>query len=122
MSWTFPSARAGQYTRPVLPRLGFSPELGPDDAAPGGKAFRAPFMVDRQSGSTGGGKIKKPSVEVSHDDGTTWCSARVTPAGKGWTALVRHPEGPGFVSLRTTAGDTAGNRITQTVIHAYRLK
>ncbi|MFJ4696485.1 S8 family serine peptidase [Streptomyces sp. NPDC088766] len=122
VAWTFPSARADRYTRPALLRLGFSPRLDADNAAPGGKAFTVPFTVAHQPGSTGGGKVKKPAVEISYDDGRTWQSARVAPAGKGWTAHVRHPAGPGFVSLRTTAGDSAGNSITQTVIHAYRLK
>ncbi|MFJ7010795.1 S8 family serine peptidase [Streptomyces albogriseolus] len=122
VAWTFPSARADRYTRPALLSLGFSPRLDADNAAPGGRAFKVPFTVSHQPGSTGRGKIKKPAVEVSYDDGKTWRSARVAPVGKGWTALVRHPEGPGFVSLRTTAGDSADNRVTQTVMQAYRLK
>lgn len=53
---------------------------------------------------------------MSYDDGATWV---VAPVVKG-AAVVRHPQGQGFVSLRATASDTAGNTVTQTVIHAYR--
>ncbi|WP_258575005.1 hypothetical protein [Streptomyces shenzhenensis] len=118
VAWTFPSAHADQYTRPALLSVGFRPRLDADDAAPGGKAFEVPVTVSRQSGSTGGGKIKKPGVQVSYDDGKTWQPAPVRHAGKGWAAVLRHPAGPGFVSLRVTAGDS----VTETVVHAYRLK
>ncbi|GAB2962157.1 S8 family serine peptidase [Streptomyces heilongjiangensis] len=121
VAWTFRSAHADRYTRPALLGLRFSPRLDADNAAPGGTAFTVPFTVNHQAGSSGGGKVRKPTVEVSYDDGRTWQSARVAPAGKGWTAQVRHPAGPGFVSLRTTATDTVGNSVVQTVIHAYRL-
>jgi hypothetical protein len=35
-------------------------------------------------------------------------------------AIVQHPTGNGFVSLRATATDTDGNSLTQTIVHAYR--
>jgi hypothetical protein len=35
---------------------------------------------------------------------------------------LHHPATPGFVSLRATAVDTAGNSVTQTVIHAYQIR
>ncbi|MFI5838260.1 hypothetical protein ACIA8K_00890 [Catenuloplanes sp. NPDC051500] len=41
-------------------------------------------------------------------------------AAEARTVTLDHPAGPGFVSLRATATDTAGNSVVQTVIHAYR--
>jgi hypothetical protein len=58
---------------------------------------------------------------VSYDDGATWAAVPVKPSREGWIATVRHPSGAGFVSLRATAVDSAGNTVTQTVVHAYRL-
>ena len=38
------------------------------------------------------------------------------------TVLLRHPVGATSVSLRATAGDTAGNLVEQTIIRAYQLR
>jgi hypothetical protein len=35
-------------------------------------------------------------------------------------ALVRHPSGDGFVSLRASMHDSDGNTASVTVVHAYR--
>jgi hypothetical protein len=35
---------------------------------------------------------------------------------------VNLPGGTGFASLRTTATDTSGNAVTETVIRAYRVR
>jgi hypothetical protein len=34
--------------------------------------------------------------------------------------LVNHPAGPGFVSLRTSIVDAAGNAVEETILRAYR--
>lgn len=66
-------------------------------------------------------EITELTVEVSYDDGLTWSKAQVRACPDGWTATVRHPAGGSFVSLRATATDAAGNSVTQTITHAYRL-
>ena len=43
-------------------------------------------------------------------------------AVRGGVALLHHPDGPGYVSLRATATDSEGNTVTQTVVCAYRLR
>ncbi|MER6619266.1 hypothetical protein [Streptomyces sp. NPDC000931] len=93
VSWTFPSARAAQYTRPALLTPGFSPELAPDDAALGGKAFRIPFAADHQSGSTGDGKIRKPSAEVSQTTARPGAPPGC-PRQQGLDCPGTAPEGP----------------------------
>ena len=35
-------------------------------------------------------------------------------------AVVQQPRGDGFVSLRASAADTAGNTVRETIIRAYR--
>jgi hypothetical protein len=59
-------------------------------------------------------------VEYSFDDGATWQPAPVTRDGDRWK--VNLPGGTGFASLRTTATDTSGNAVTETVIRAYRVR
>ena len=61
-------------------------------------------------------------LATSTDDGATWRDAIVVPLGKGrFFVFVFHPRSPGFVSLRTEAWDTAGNRVVQIVDRAYAL-
>ncbi|MEV4757671.1 hypothetical protein AB0J86_21515 [Micromonospora sp. NPDC049559] len=60
--------------------------------------------------------MRELAVEASYDDGATWNRVPV----RDGAARVRHPAGAGFVSLRATAADGAGNTVRQTVVRAYR--
>ena len=57
---------------------------------------------------------------MSFDDGTTWLPAQVLRHDQRGVVLVNHPAGPGFVSLRASAVDAAGNTVDETIIRAYR--
>ncbi|MEU7858383.1 hypothetical protein [Nonomuraea sp. NPDC049141] len=56
---------------------------------------------------------------MSTDDGANWRQVPVVPSGTGWTALLSNLRTPGFVSLRATATDAAGGRVSQTIARAY---
>jgi hypothetical protein len=109
-AWTFRSGH-GDAVLPLW-TVRFSPKLDERNTAPAG----CPFTIPVEARGPATGRLKDLTVEVSYDDGATWV---VTPVVKGAVA-VRHPQGQGFVSLRAKAHDTAGNTVTQTVIHAYR--
>jgi hypothetical protein len=64
------------------------------------------------------GEVTSPTVEVSFDDGETWRRAPVLTGH----VFRWHPRGEGFVSLRATATDTAGNTVEQTAIRAYGIR
>jgi hypothetical protein len=117
-AWTFDSAHVDGNDPVALPlsALRFTPALDDHNAAPGGRPYPVPVVVSPQPGSAAG-TLAEPAVEVSYDDGGTWKPAEM----RGGVALLRHPAGPGYVSLRATATDSKGNTVTQTVIHAYRL-
>ncbi|WP_173156662.1 S8 family peptidase [Phytohabitans suffuscus] len=122
--WTFQSAHVpGEdvFARLPLSVVRFTPRLDADNAATAGRSFQIPVTVQGQSGAPGG-KVRSLTVDVSYDDGKTWHKAQVRRDGGGWVASVRHPGAAGFVSLRAKATDTGGNTVTQTVIHAYRLR
>jgi len=121
--WTFDSGHVGEGAPVALPlsAVRFTPVLDDRNAAPGGRAYRVPVVVSPQPGSAAG-TLMELTVEVSYDDGATWQPAELRRTADGGTALVRHPVGPGYVSLRATATDSAGNTVTQTVVHAYRLR
>jgi subtilisin family serine protease len=114
-AWTFRSWH-GDAVLPLW-TVRFSPRLDERNTAPAGRSFTVPVVATPAPGAETG-RLKDLTVEVSYDDGATWA---VAPVVKG-TAVVRHPRGPGFVSLRAKASDTAGNTVTQTVIHAYSLE
>jgi hypothetical protein len=107
--WTFDSGNVAgpDWWRPHLHSVSFTPPL----RATG--TVELPLRVAAQDGPVAAGVI--PAVEVSFDDGASWRPVPVT--GKG--ALVRHPAGSGFVSLRARIAD-GGTVSEQTVIRAYR--
>jgi len=80
------------------------------------------LLASHLPGVRGGGRVVETTLEVSFDDGATWRAATLTPAaGGGWTASFDAPS-QGYVSLRATARDDAGNSISQEVIRAYGLR
>ncbi|MFI2720519.1 hypothetical protein ACH5AI_29990 [Streptomyces collinus] len=54
-------------------------------------------------------------------DGRTWQAVPVARHGTTGSVLLHHPRRAGYVSLRISAADKAGNTVTQTVIRACRL-
>lgn len=121
-SWRFRTQSVPGPDGLLLPVMAvrFQPELGDDNAAPGGRTYPIPITVERQPGAPPA-RLASLAVEVSYDDGKTW--QRVIPRrnGNDWLALVRNPD-RGFVSLRAVAVDTDGNSIDQTIIRAYRIR
>ncbi|MEV4534571.1 S8 family serine peptidase [Asanoa sp. NPDC049518] len=75
---------------------------------------RAPVSVGLTPVSVGGGGTpRSPRVEVSYDDGRTWSRL---------SSRFDAPKKARFASLRVTAGDSAGNSVTQTIIRAVGLR
>ncbi|RQX00644.1 peptidase S8 [Micromonospora inaquosa] len=123
-TWTFRSRHVAGDTPARLPLsvVRFAPPLRVDNSAPAGQGFVVPVRVQRQPDSAAT-RVAKLAVDVSYDGGKTWARAKlVRTSADGWSALLRHPAGPGHVSLRATARDTAGNTVTQRIIQAYRLR
>ncbi|MFI6133981.1 S8 family serine peptidase [Micromonospora sp. NPDC051141] len=122
-SWTFRSKRVPGEQPARLPAMAvrFTPSLTADGTAPAGRPFTVPVAVQRQPGAPAG-TVAALTVDVSYDGGKTWRKAPLKKQGGGWTATVVHPTGPGYVSLRASARDDAGNTVTQRIIQAYRLR
>jgi hypothetical protein len=64
------------------------------------------------------------TVSVSYDNGATWQALPTTGSGGSYHAAFTVPAGAGggYASLRVSAWDGAGNRIDQTVTHAYQVQ
>ncbi|MFV2020374.1 S8 family serine peptidase [Micromonospora sp. LOL_023] len=120
--WTFPSGPVVRNQTAALPVMAvrFAPSLDPVNTATAGRTVEIPFTVAHQPGVAGIG-IRKPVIEASYDGGETWQRAEVRSAKAGWTATVSHPRQDGYVSLRASVTDRAGNTARQTIIQAYRI-
>jgi subtilisin family serine protease len=115
--WAFRSAHTEQEAALPLLAVRFAPPVDARNTARAGRPFAVPVRVTTLPG-TAYGRLRPPVVEVSYDEGGTWRRAPVV-AG---TALLRHPAGARWVSLRATASDTAGNSVRQTILRAYALR
>jgi subtilisin family serine protease len=120
VAWTFRSAFVPELQPLPLLSVRFAPRLDDHNRAPSGQRFSFPLHVGRHPDASYG-TLDSLAVEVSYDDGQTWRPAGLSGSGDDRTVTVVHPDGPGHVSLRVHAGDTAGNGIDQTIIHAYAL-
>lgn len=90
-----------------------------------GKAHRRTGLTVTPShlkGAAGAGAIRVVTLEVSYDDGATWRRTTLRQSGGDWKAQLDAPSRARFASLRTTARDTKGNSVSQTVIRAFGLK
>ncbi|MEU8289098.1 S8 family serine peptidase [Micromonospora sp. NPDC048905] len=116
VAWTFTSAHTTSPQR--LPLTTVRPTLVLDDTntARTGRIAAVPVALDRQAGSTAAAN-RTLGVSASFDDGRTWVALPVLRN----VALISHPRRAGFVSLRLTATDTAGNTVTETIQRAYRI-
>ena len=66
--------------------------------------------------------IRKPSLEVSYDDGATWQRSELNRDGGAWRAALKAPKSAHFVTLRVTARDSADNSVSQTITRAFGLR
>ena len=59
-------------------------------------------------------------LQVSYNDGKSWHTVSLARHGRGWTASVHDPAS-GYVSLRSTVIDSAGDSTVQTIDRAYQV-
>jgi subtilisin family serine protease len=117
--WTFQVGR-GDETRRALPLLDvrFALPLDERNRAAAGAALTGAVSAVHQPGAESS-RTTVRTVEVSFDEGRTWQRAAVS--GDRVTVPAGGAAG-GFVSLRATATDSAGNAVTETITRAYALR
>ena len=71
----------------------------------------------------GYGKVEGATLEVSFNEGEQWEPANLKRlADNKWEAKFKNSKNAEYVSLRATAWDDLGNKISQDIIKAYGLK
>ncbi|MGK5554209.1 S8 family peptidase [Actinomadura kijaniata] len=119
-AWRFASTTTHKPTPLPLRSVRFTPR-GLDDLnrARGGSATTLPISVDAVPG-TGPVTVESLKVWASTDDGRTWKPLTLRAKGRGWVTRVANPA-QGFVSLKASMTDRAGNAVDQTIIRAYAI-
>jgi subtilisin family serine protease len=118
--WTFRSAFVeGNEAAPIkASAVRFTPKLDTANSAPAGVPFLVPVSLQR-NGTGAADRPRSLKVEVSYDEGKTWKRA---PTILNAVAVLYHPTDADSVSLRATATDREGGKVTETVLRAYKLR
>lgn len=111
-TWAFRSSTT--RSEQGVPLLGVRYAIPLDDrsTAPSGKSFTVKLTTTTPATTA--------TLSASFDEGASWRNVPVTRVGARWEATILNPASGG-VSLRFAASDTAGNRIDQTLVDAYRV-
>jgi hypothetical protein len=122
VTWTFkePGAAAPAVPLPVIV-VRATGAVDVQSRAPAGQRFRLELAAQHQPGSTVA-RLTQLRVEASFDDGAHWAAVPTEFTDHSGCAFVNHPARNGFVSLRITARDAAGNSVVQTVLRAYQIR
>lgn len=118
-TWTFHDSGADGKPLPVMV-IRATGQVDEYNRAPAGRPHQLRLDVQHQPGAPAA-PLTALTAEVSYDEGATWTRSPVLCFGAGGHTLLNHPPGNGFVALRLTATDAAGNSVSQTVHRAYAL-
>jgi len=119
IAWTFRSGhvRRGAPQRLPLAVVRFAPPVDGSNTARRGTRVSVPLRIERLDGASS--SIRSVAVSASYDGGRTWVGAPVTGTGTVRSVRLTHPAARGSVSLRATVVHSDGNRVDQTIVHAY---
>ncbi|MFI6102092.1 S8 family serine peptidase [Lentzea sp. NPDC051213] len=119
-SWTFKSSKSEYDLLPLMFLRTNGAFDGLGKARPGIFPLSIEVLRQPRSSSTTA-TVRTVTVEYSTDDGVSWKRALSAGKGSNWYALVQNPRS-GYVSLRTTATDTAGDTHSSSVLRAYSIR
>lgn len=120
--WTFTSGHVDGDALLKLPIsiVRFAPTLSLRGTAKVGTTLSIPVTVQKQEGSAAANN-RSLSVQVSFNGGRTWANLPVRVVNGSSVVQVKNPRVAGFVSLRATAKDTAGNTAYVSILRAYEV-
>ena len=122
--WTFKSSATPDDRWTFLPLLNLGYDIDTDLAGDVRAGGRVPVGIYAEyvkgapdTGTIGGGKL-----DVSYDDGKSWKSVALDGRGASWKGTLTVPRGAEFISLRASASDDRGGRVSQEIIRAVGVK
>ncbi|SMD05584.1 S8 family peptidase [Kibdelosporangium aridum] len=119
-AWTFRSAATQEAQALPLMNVRIAPNVDANNAVKVNQLLVIPVMLQRNPGSASA-NVTDVVIEVSFDDGASWREIPVYPGNDIWYGLEANQVSNSYASLRVTAADEAGNKVEQTVLHAYRV-
>lgn len=122
--WTFWSGKGEDFLT-LLPfySLDYKVETDMNGDALASSSTTLELSVAKLDGVSGYGKLEGAKLDVSFNDGKSWKTVKVErKAGDRWIATIKNPKNKKYVSLRASAWDDQGNKISQEIIKAYGLR
>ncbi|WP_339149098.1 MULTISPECIES: S8 family serine peptidase [unclassified Sutcliffiella] len=110
-----------QYDLPFL-TLHYQVDTDVNGNAPLNPPTELVISVEKVKDAIGYGEVDGAILEVSFDEGATWKEVKLNRNDNTFTASIKNPKSATSVSLRTSAWDDQGNKITQEIIKAYGLR
>ncbi|MFE4546591.1 S8 family serine peptidase [Streptomyces sp. NPDC056785] len=120
--WGFTSGTTDYTVLSPLPLIQLDYAVATDLSGRASRHSTLTVTPSHLKGATGAASVRTVGLEVSYDDGATWHRTTPRHSGTDWKASLDAPSKARFASLRTTARDTHGNSVSQTVIRAFGLK
>ncbi|WP_329538031.1 S8 family serine peptidase (plasmid) [Streptomyces sp. NBC_01450] len=120
--WGFTSAFTDYTTQLPLPLIQLDYGVPTDLSGRAHRHTELSVTPSQLARATGAGTIGTVTVEVSYDDATTWHPVGLRHSGGDWRGRLDAPSRARFATLRTTARDSRGNSVSQTVVRAFGLK
>ncbi|MET9314216.1 S8 family serine peptidase [Kribbella sp. NPDC003505] len=123
-AWDFRAQTTAASDFVYLPLIQLDYRLATDlnGAFAGGTRQRIGLSAFHLDGVEGAGKLTGATLEVSYDDGASWQAGPLSRTGADWSADVLLPKGASYLSLRATATDDSGNKVSQEVIRAAAIR
>nr|WP_083207927.1 S8 family serine peptidase [Fictibacillus arsenicus] len=122
--WTFWSGKGEDY-QTLLPfySLDYKVETDMDGNTLAAPSTTLELSVAKIDGVAGYGNLEGATLDVSFDEGESWKAVLLKrTADDRWIAKINNPKTSKSVSLRATAWDDEGIKISQEIIKAYGLK
>jgi hypothetical protein len=80
------------------------------------------LSVEKVEGAIGYGDVKDAALEVSFNEGKSWKKVKLERDGDTFKAIINNPKNAKNISLKASAWDDKGNKISQEIIKAYGLR
>ncbi|MCR8847888.1 S8 family serine peptidase [Rossellomorea sp. SC111] len=80
------------------------------------------LSVGKVEGAIGYGKVEGSALEVSFNEGKSWKKVKLDRDGDTFKAVINNPKNAKSVSLKASAWDDEGNKISQEIVKAYGLR